>query len=728
MQPIFENLSDLPMLLLLVFSMVFCIAASARNHPATFVLKCSEKNDLYKMLLANDIAIKRVDTAEEAIESAAEKTAVLILADDYPNDPIQINKELFQAAIAKKLRLYLEFPAKLPGLAVSEPRHTEWERGVVVSDFFGAALPPMRIVMVHDCSFVPVTVERAELVLARVAGFDTAVYGLDATESHPLLFEHPNFPFLIATSKLSQFISGRYAPADAWDNIWQKILNWLQPGVALPDLRWQPGVRPSREKGAELPADAEVDAITRGVGWYFNAKLLLHPSTKKIYEQALSNWADATGPMPDSQSPGGDGSLGVLEGFSSNIKSDGSQKLRWWLRYDCNGEVTGSIALASQFLQNKQVARVAGNLGDFIYFKSLMSQGNRMNPMHPAFGLISWNHSRLNDDKSDFRGVYYGDDNARGLLGTLAAAAMLKIDRWDERMLQCLIANFRTTGPLGFRWNRIDEEPLEKHGWRFFFENASTSYAPHYQAFLWACFLKAYSLTGYDLFLERTKIAIRMTMEAYPDEWHWTNGIQQERARMLLPLAWLVYVEDKPEHRNWLKFMVEELLAYQHQTGAIREALGKAGKGSYGAPKSNAAYGTDEAPLLQVNGDPVCDLLYTTNFAFIGLHEAAAATKEPYYRQAEDRLAEFLCRIQVRSESRPELDGAWFRAMDFERWEYWASNADAGWGAWSTETGWTQGWITMVLALRQMNLSLWELTSDSDMGRHFQKTRQLMLP
>ena len=62
-------------------------------------------------------------------------------------------------------------------------------------------------------------------------------------------------------------------------------------------------------------------------------------------------------------------------------------------------------------------------------------------------------------------------------------------------------------------------------------------------------------------------------------------------------------------------------------------------------------------------------------------------------------LAEFLCRIQIRSEKHPELDGGWFRAFDFKRWEYWASNGDAGWGAWSIETGWTQSWITAVLGL-----------------------------
>jgi hypothetical protein len=36
----------------------------------------------------------------------------------------------------------------------------------------------------------------------------------------------------------------------------------------------------------------------------------------------------------------------------------------------------------------------------------------------------------------------------------------------------------------------------------------------------------------------------------------------------------------------------------------------------------------------------------------------------------EDRLADFLVRIQIRSESHSELDGAWYRGFDFEKWDY----------------------------------------------------------
>ena len=61
------------------------------------------------------------------------------------------------------------------------------------------------------------------------------------------------------------------------------------------------------------------------------------------------------------------------------------------------------------------------------------------------------------------------------------------------------------------------------------------------------------------------------------------------------------------------------------------------------------------------------------NFALLNFHEAAAFTSETSYSKAEEKLAEFLCRIQIHSEKHRELDGAWFRCFDYEKWEYWAS-------------------------------------------------------
>jgi hypothetical protein len=63
-----------------------------------------------------------------------------------------------------------------------------------------------------------------------------------------------------------------------------------------------------------------------------------------------------------------------------------------------------------------------------------------------------------------------------------------------------------------------------------------------------------------------------------------------------------------------------------------------------------------------------------------------------------------------------------------DRWEAWGSNADAGWGAWAIESGWTQGWITAVLAMRHMNTSLWDLSRKSKVGRSFEPLQKVMLP
>ena len=102
-------------------------------------------------------------------------------------------------------------------------------------------------------------------------------------------------------------------------------------------------------------------------------------------------------------------------------------------------------------------------------------------------------------------------------------------------------------------------------------------------------------------------------------------------------------------------------------------------------------------------------------------------TGESYYKEAEDKLAEFLCRVQIKSEKQPELVGGWFRAFDIKNWEYWASNTDAGWGAWCIESGWSQSWITTVLGLRQLNTSLWDFTRESRIKEHFNSLRKLML-
>lgn len=110
-------------------------------------------------------------------------------------------------------------------------------------------------------------------------------------------------------------------------------------------------------------------------------------------------------------------------------------------------------------------------------------------------------------------------------------------------------------------------------------------------------------------------------------------------------------------------------------------------------------------------------MLYTTNFAFVGLCEAASATNNPEYIKALNQMNDFLIRIQVKSDKFKNVDGAWFRAFNYQDWNYWASNADAGWGAWSTLTGWTQSWIVGTQFLIEKNTSLWNVMNQKSVSK-----------
>ena len=705
--------------------LVLLLAAACRRapaqpppdvRPAALTFACAADNDLYRVLTADGAQHRRLATPAEAITAAAEGTGVLLLADGYPANRTPIDPAVLAEAARKKLRVYVEYPEALPDLKLDPPRRAVWERTVVTSDAFGPALEKMRILMVQDCHFLPTEAADPHLVLAKVAGYDTAAFGLPAEGVWPLLFTHPRGDVLVATTKLSQFVTARYAPTDAWPPVWQMVLGWLVNGEKVPEPKWTPVVRPSYGKTGQLPADAERQAIKRGVDWFAKGRLYVHPDWQDLMQSA-GKYHDRVGPGPAANLPVGDGSLGLLEAYSSRIEWQGTQPVRWYTRADCNSEAAMALALHGRLADDADARTRAKNLMNFVLVTSNLQQGPRADPANPAYGLIGWDTHNAH--------VYYGDDNARAMLGQIAAAAALESDAWDEAIVKCALANFRTSGPAGFRRPRIEQSGLDSSGWRPFWETRNVGHmqhSPHYQAYLWAVNLWLYDKTGFEPLYVRTERAIRAMMNRYPDRWDAECGrAEAERARMLLPLAWLVRVKDTPEHRGWLAAVARYVVEAQDSSGAIMQKV-------TGHPLTNAQYGTMEAPLIHADGDPCTDLLYTTNFAFLGLHEAAAATGDAKLAAAADKLADFLVRCQARADQPAELDGVWFRGFDYHRWDYWGSNADLGWGVWSTETGWTQGWITAMLALRQLDSSFWDLTKGSKIATRFDAIRREMLP
>jgi len=645
------------------------------------ILCCSPKNDLYRLLAESGKAPMRYDRLEEAVNNASLRDGVLALADSYPVPRLAIESTVLKKASEKDLRLYLEYPLSLPNVKFGEPRTVEWERLIAASSFFEPELPRMSILNMHDCWFLPVDKKEgvSHLVLARIAGYDKAVFGLPE-EYHPALFEYSD-RIMVSTSKLSQFRTGRYAPTNAWRGIWGKLLKWLT-GEAY-DLPWVPTVRVAFRSDEPLPDDAEPEAYRRSVEWFRKHVLF-----------------------------GVERNRGVIEGYQSNIDYEGHQLKRVVIRSDCLAEAAMVFAYDWRLTDNRRSRLIATRILNYVWSFQQTDKNS------PAYGLVNWMEGLP---------VFYGDDNARVILSTLSASNSLEDDRWDKALALCLLANLRTTGSLGFRKNRIDLPDLLRDGWEYYWKTPMVSYSPHYQAYLWACFLWGFLLTGYRGFLERTLNAIRITVEKYPN-WKWTNGLTQELARMVLPLAFLIRVEDRAEYRMWIEKIVGDLVSQQQACGAIREMLGPIGNGEYPPPSSNEQYGTTEAPIIQENGDPACDLLYTSNFAFLGLHELASALRRLGLKRAEDRLARFLCRIQLRSEEHPYLDGCWMRGFDYEKWEYWGSSSDIGWGAWSVESGWTNSWIASVFAMRLLNETLFSLKRSSQIKRSLHEVVDELLP
>ena len=698
-----------------ILIIVFLSSSCSKNINEKFIFVCDKNNDLYHSM-ANSNEYLRFSSSDKAVEMAVPGSAILVLADEYPDTRVNLSVDFFNKIKTKNLRVYIEFPDSIPDIISGEVQKIKWERGVVTSDVFGPTLKNGRIVMIHNCHYVQTEAADPYLVIAKVAGFDTAIYGLDNTETHPLLFEHPNLNILISTTKISNFISGRYAPKEAWSSIWGFVFNWLQPNEIIPELHWIESVHPTYLKDKTISQNDRMCAVSRGVEWFYKSNLL---STSHEVENGEKFKITPHGEY---------GKEGIRECYLSKIKYDGTQSISESRRADCTSEAAMALALHSMIADNELDKATALNLQDYVYFNSRMRQGPRNDPDHAEFGFIDW-YERENDNE----GVYYSDDNARVAMGTLITSAALKTDRWDEMVMANILAHYRATSQTtGFKPRRLDGSPSSSltltQGWQRYRKDKNYyHFAPHYQSWIMAMYLWLYDKTHYKPLLKIAKTGITNMMNAYPDEWHWTNGLQQEKARMILPLAWLLRVEDTSQHREWLNQMVNDLLSFQDESGAISEDLGDTGHGRYKPPQSNKEYGTNEAPLIQENGDPVADMLYTSNFAFFSLTEAAAVTDDNRIKRAVKKLADFMVKIQVRSETHPELDGVWYRGFDFKRWEYWASNADAGWGVWSTESGWTQGWITTMLMMQELNINFWDFTEGSKIERLFQKYKSIML-
>ncbi|MBQ8740854.1 MAG: hypothetical protein IJY79_04825, partial [Clostridia bacterium] len=740
-------LAFLLVVVVLVSSMstvIISVAAATETKQTLNISVVTTKtdNDLLTTLQANYDGIKHYTTLDAALADVETNITkgIMVLADNYPNSTTAITDAQATTINNLGVRLYVEFPTNNETLGItgfgtaSAVGSMYYDRAVVV-DAEAVGMDEYSLLYVHGAKYLKKEdTTNSWLVNAKVAGYDVADFGLEGcvaeTDTSLWIVRQNHVPYsmletnasgnvLICSTKFSQFITARYAPYVRWNTLWLSILSWVAQSEVT-SIEWTPSVNANYGKTDTLSADAYTTAVDLNAQWYINNML-----------------------------PAADGSAGVYQCYNSGyaFNAYGEQSLNAGVRADCTGESIGALAIAGAALNNEEYKNIAYNAMNWMLNESNMANLDRADPTSPHYGLFSWYDDNNGTDSyyTTYLKSYYGDDNAKAILGLILGAAALETDEFDERILEAILANFRTTGTNGFRGNHIGSE-LDTNGWEYYYNKATTNYASHFESLLWACYLWAYEKTGYEPLLERTKTAISMMMTAYDHtmndndedssgEWNWTNGLQADRAKLIWPLAWLVRIEPTEEHIGWLDLMITDMMKYQDaETGALRDVIGDVtqGKGSCGSFTNNVDYGRYESPVIQNNGDPCSDSLYAASFAMVALNEAYAAMASinadtaAKYQQYAKSLSDYHVRIQQVSDN-TKYNGVWFRGFDYEKWETYGSDGDAGWGIWVTETGWSQAQISSALSLQTLGTNIWDYSKGSTVNTYFNDTATTML-
>ena len=271
------------------------------------------------------------------------------------------------------------------------------------SEFFAPELERMRILSMHGSWYRPVEAGVPHLVLAKVAGYDRAVYGLPETV-HPLLVELPDYPVLLAASKRATSSPGACRlPLEGALGAHSRMA-CRGPGGDHFDVD-AGGAGDGRPEHA-APEGAEAEAFTRSVR-FFREQALFSIDHKKGGDRGLRVTDRPQGPADAAHlDPCGFASpKRVCCSPSTGRSKDPSSK-----------------ALATQIL-------------DYAWSEDFY----HADPSDPA---TVWSTGTSGP-------VFYGDDNARVLLATMTASRLLNEDRWDGN--GCSRACWRTCGQRG-RW------------------------------------------------------------------------------------------------------------------------------------------------------------------------------------------------------------------------------------------------------------------------------------
>ena len=277
---------------MVIVLLLFLCAAKATT---IFLVAPNDNNDLLPLLSSNPSVVRSSD-AETAISAASRDDSVLLLASNDTSTKTHVPLNFYEMATTIGFKGYVEFPEDRSS-STFPTRALSWKQRVVVTPALSSSppLPPLQILQLQGATFIDYCLgqkcnattnnthcqhacDHSILSFAQVAGVDVAAFGCNDNERVPLLFQHGNVT--IATARLSNIITGRSAPREAWRTLWTFLL-----GMNVP--KWIPDVRPSFAPTIQLPKDVMINAALRSAHWISTGSTLLvssFPSSTATFE------------------------------------------------------------------------------------------------------------------------------------------------------------------------------------------------------------------------------------------------------------------------------------------------------------------------------------------------------------------------------------------------------------------------------------------------------------
>lgn len=370
-----------------------------------------------------------------------------------------------------------------------------------------------------------------------------------------------------------------------------------------------------------------------------------------------------------------EGNGGIREGLKHNINSEGVQEIAGSVRTDCVGEAAGAFRFFGSLYHNGDALTISERLESFV-FGPMQIKGGLFD------GMIRWTDSAWE--------VCYQDDVARAVLPTLYACLFLGRKEYLSGVYAALDFLVKTTAKDGCRVCRTDGPHLNAEKIKELSEAEHGIPSAHYNAYYHAALLMAYKCSQNEVYFEVAQKGIERLMSIYPNTRR-EQSETEEMCRLILPLSLLYSVTNHEKHREMLYRVTHDLVSHRHKSGGYPEW-----DTGYAATCSRES--TGECSLLTENGDPIADLLYSSNWLPIGFAMAYDATGDKMFYDLWRGIAAFFIKTQVLSQT-DILNGSWCRAFDMERNEVYGCPHDVGWAANCSESGWTVAEILMGLML-----------------------------